>query len=168
MKKSIIIATIDKEENVNVDLHWENDKELYFIVTSLFSTLIKTIGKEKILELVEEGDKLKITEEKCAVENLKIFKVDDYYTVVAKDLEEAKKFYYSEEICGDPEDEFEGCEIEGSSKMWFPNKYLPKEFQVKPFEVWEGDECSCIPLKIAMQYRADKAPYILSISSDLI
>jgi hypothetical protein len=62
MGKSIVTAAIDKKQNVNVNMHWKDDKEMFFLMTSFFSTLIKIIGKEKILLMVEEGDKLKIKE----------------------------------------------------------------------------------------------------------
>lgn len=63
MKKGSISAIIDKEQNVNVGLDWKDDKEMYFLTASLFSTMIKTLGKEKVLQLVEEGDRLKKLEE---------------------------------------------------------------------------------------------------------
>ena len=62
-RKGTINATVDKEENVNVDLRWKDNREMYFLTTSLFSTLIKKIGKENLLQLVEEGDRLRIVEE---------------------------------------------------------------------------------------------------------
>jgi hypothetical protein len=51
-------------------------------------------------------------------------------------------------------------------KMWFPIEWLPEEYHKEPYKNFNG-LCVEVPLVVAMKYRTDKLPYVLSVSSDL-
>lgn len=51
-------------------------------------------------------------------------------------------------------------------KVWFPIELLPKEFHKEPYKDFNGT-CVNVPLSVAMHYRKDKVPYVLSVSADL-
>jgi len=99
---------------------------------------------------------------------LKIFQVDEYQTVVAESVEEAKEFYINE-LDGE-EDSFDGDEVNPDKKtMWVALTDLPTQYHVPPYKEWEGDLCAKVSLRVAMEvFRERKAPYILSVSAALL
>ncbi len=98
---------------------------------------------------------------------LKAFRVDDYQTVAARSLDEAKRFYI-DELGGEAED-FEGYEIDPDNEiMWFPMSTLPSKYHIPPFRDFEGDKCVEVTLRVAMDHRSDADSYLLSVSSELL
>ncbi|MTI53797.1 hypothetical protein [Geosporobacter ferrireducens] len=107
------------------------------------------------------------------VNGMKAFEVDDYYTIVAHNAEEAIKLHIKVNEA-DPE-EIHVDEINPKNSYMFvsindiPSERL-KELLEKGTEtkVWEGDSCILISKAEAMQYRNATSPYVLSVSSDLL
>ena len=96
---------------------------------------------------------------------------DDYYTVVAGTEQQAIDLLVSLEYISE-EDKHQMWEVDpNKKKMWFPVDELPEQYHVEEkyqrknwCGMYEGVE---ITLQEAMQYRNEKIPYIICISSDL-
>lgn len=101
---------------------------------------------------------------------MKVYQVDDYHKVVARNVEEAKK-YYLEELCGE-EEYFDGREVDiDKHKMWYEIRKLLEEFHHPPFKNWGYGLCCEVSLRIAIEMNKkheEEIPYCLAVSSDLL
>ena len=100
------------------------------------------------------------------------FYSDDYHTVVAKDQEEAIKFFIDQKLT-DEEGIEEIREINPyKKKMWFPLDQLPEEYHDEgkyPRQNWFGEYIGVeITLAEALKYSKEKPPFVISISSELM
>lgn len=98
---------------------------------------------------------------------------DDYYTVVAKDREQAIKYFIDNEFT-DEECLNEIHEVNpDKKKMWFPINELPEEYhnEIKyPQKDWCGEYIGVqITLAEALRYRKEeKPPFVICVSSELM
>lgn len=105
-------------------------------------------------------------------QSLKVFS-DDYYTVVARNKQEAIDFYMSQELGYDDEIKESVYEVDpGKKTMLFPVDELPAKYHDEekyPRKDWCGEYIGvAITLAEAMQYRKEKPPYIICVSSDVV
>jgi len=104
-------------------------------------------------------------------ENMKFYS-DDYHTVVAKNQEEAIKFFIDQELT-DEEGIEKIREINPyKKKMCFPLDQLPEEYHDEdkhPRKNWLGEYIGVeINLQEALKYSREKPPFVISISSELM
>lgn len=97
---------------------------------------------------------------------------DDYYSVVAENLEQAKRFFLDQELT-DEEALDEIREINPDKrKVWFPVNELPEQYHDQnkyPQQDWCGEYIGVeLTLTEAMQYHTENPPYVISVSSDLV
>lgn len=100
------------------------------------------------------------------------FYSDDYYTVVAENREEATMFFIKQDLT-DEDGLSELREIDpDKNKMWFPLDELPEKYHDEekyPTKNWCGQYVGVeLTLREAAQYRQEKPPYIISVSSELV
>ncbi len=100
----------------------------------------------------------------------KVFK-DEYYSIVADSEEQARKFFIENDLCDDEEElDLEEANID-SNFMFFPLIDLSEEYQdIKkyPRKQCDGRDCVKVSYREAMSRNVGAAPYILSVSSDLL
>ncbi|WIF95143.1 hypothetical protein [Caminicella sporogenes] len=107
------------------------------------------------------------------VNKMRAFEVNDYWTIIAKNKDEAIKFYIEE--CEGDETEIFAKEINPEKHyMYFPIEEIPetrlkelKQENAKTYE-YEGKIYIQITKAEAMKYRKEEKPYILSVSAELL